>query len=399
MSVNYKLQTKKPHTAILSKLISLASIGAVLFTPGIPSITKFFGISEGFAQSALTLFLVGYALGQILYSPIANRFGRKPTLYLGLAIAILGSFLSGLSKPLDSYSLLIISRLITSLGASVGLVLSLTIINDYYYEHQARKVVPLVSTAFAIIPFLGVAIGGILVHHFGWVSTFYFLMCYYIVVLFFVTRLPETGVHLSREETRLKVIWSRYKMALKDRRLVTFSILFGITTGMIYIFAASAPIVAIDILKLSPQRYGFINLLIAIFYVAGNLLAAALNKHISALKMILIGFVIFGSAFIALFICFMSGNVNPYTFFIPFIVAYFGFPIAFSNAIVLASNHYEDRATGSAVMNFINMLMPVLGVLVIQNLPGPTTLTMPSLLLGLSVAYLLLFIYSKRYVR
>ena len=158
--MNYKLQTKKPHTAILRKLISLASIGAVLFTPGIPSITKFFGISEGFAQSALTLFLVGYALGQILYSPIANRFGGKPTLYLGLAIAILGSLLSGLSKPLDSYSLLTISRLITSLGASVGLVLSLTIINDYYYEHQARKIVPLVSTAFAIIPFLGVAIGG-----------------------------------------------------------------------------------------------------------------------------------------------------------------------------------------------------------------------------------------------
>lgn len=397
--MNYKLETKKPHTAILIKLISLASMGAVLFTPGIPEIIKFFGISDGVAQFTLTLFLVGYALGQILYSPFANRFGRKPTLYVGLLIAIFGSLLSALSGPLGSYSLLITSRLITAIGASVGLVLSLTIINDFYYAHQARKVVPIVSSAFAIVPFIGVAIGGVLVHHFGWASCFYFLMCYYIVVIYFVTRLPETGVNLKKEETQPKVIWSRYKVALKDPRLVTFSTLFGITTGMIYIFAASAPIIAIDILKISPQNYGFINLLIAIFYVVGNLLTAALSKRFSALQMISAGLVIFGGSFIALFICFISGYVTPYTFFIPFVIAYFGYPIAFGNAIVLASNHFEDRATGSAVMNFINMMIPVIGVLLVQSLPGSITIYMPSLMLALTGIYLVIFIYSKRYVR
>lgn len=168
---------------------------------------------------------------------------------------------------------------------------------------------------------------------------------------------------------------------------------------MIYIFAATAPIIAIDTLKLTPENYGFINLLIAIFYVAGNLLAAALSKRFSALKMISGGLVIFGIAFIVLFICFASGHITPYTFFIPFIIAYFGYLIAYSNAIVLASNHFEDRATGSAVMNFINMLMPVIGVLIIQTLPGPVTITMPSLMLALTGIYLLIFIYSKRYVR
>jgi len=114
--MNYKLETKKPHTVILIQLISLASMGAVLFTPGIPAIIKFFQISVGDAQFALTLFLVGYALGQVLYSPFANRFGRKPTLYVGLLIAILGSLLSALSSPLHSYSLL---RLIPVSGRRV----------------------------------------------------------------------------------------------------------------------------------------------------------------------------------------------------------------------------------------------------------------------------------------
>lgn len=395
--MNYKLPVKKPHTAILIKLISLASIGATLFTPGIPQIRSFFQISEGTAQSALTLFLVGYAIGQIVYSPFANRFGRKPTIYAGLFVAMIGSLLSALSGPFDSFSLLMVSRLLTAIGASAGLVLSLTIINDYYYEHQARKVVPIVSTAFAIVPFLGVAIGGVLVHQFGWVSTFYFLLFYYFIVLLFATRLPETATNLSKEETRLKVICQKYLKAVRDRRLFFFSVLFGITTAMIYIFAATAPLIAVDDLKMNSQEYGFVNLIVAFFYVAGNLLASRLNHRFSSLKVITWGYIIFAGAFVALFLLFLMGHVSAWTFFIPFVIAFFAYPLAYSNAIVLASHHFEDKATGSAMMNFINMLIAMGGTFVVQCLPGPLTIAMPSLMVGLTLLYLLLFLYAKRF--
>ena len=397
--MEYKLNTKKPHTIILIKLISLASLGAVLFTPGIPEIVKYFHISEGSAQSALTLFLVGYAIGQLFYSPFANRFGRKPTLYGGLLIAIIGSLGSALAGPLDSFPLLLISRLITAIGASVGLVLTLTIINDFYHEHQARQVVPIVSTAFSIVPFIGIAIGGVLVHNFGWTSSFYFLFLYYIAALFFASRLPETGTNLEKSATRPSVILAKYLDAIKDKRLVTFSILFGITTAMIYIFAASAPLIAIDLLKISPQDYGFVNLLVALFYLLGSLCAAFFTKKFSAIKMIKVGLIIFGSGFLGFFVLFMLNIINPYSFFIPFMIAYFGFPIAFSNVIVLASNHYKDQATGAAMMNFINMTGAVIGVFIIQNLPGPLTVSLPYFMVILVLAYVAIFIYAKRFVR
>ncbi|MCP5505573.1 MAG: MFS transporter [Chlamydiales bacterium] len=396
--MSYKLSVKKPHTAILIKLISLASIGATLFTPGIPAIRTFFHISEGEAQSALTLFMLGYALGQILYSPFANRFGRKKTIHAGLVIAMIGSLLSILSGPFHSFALLIASRLITAIGASSGLVLTITIINDYYHEHQARKVVPIVSTAFAIVPFIGVAIGGVLVHSFGWQSTFFFLLLYYLIVLVFTTRLPETGTNLSREETRLKVICQRYGQAFSDRRLVFFSVLFGLIGAMIYIYAETAPLIAIDTLKINPQNYGFINLVVALFYVMGNLVAASLNKRFSAVKMIWGGLLFFGLPFLVLFSFLIAGHVSFWTFFVPLFIAYFGYPIAFSNVIVLASHHFEDKATGSAIMNFINMTVAMGGTVLMQNLPGPLTISMPAMMVGLSVLFFILFLYAKRFV-
>ncbi|MCB1116318.1 MAG: multidrug effflux MFS transporter [Chlamydiia bacterium] len=395
--MTYRLDTKRPHTAILIKLISLASIGATLFTPGLPAIKKFFQISAGDAQFALTLFLVGYACGQLIYSPFANRFGRKPVIFGGLVISMIGSLFSALAGPFDSFTLLVVSRFVTAIGASVGLVLTMTLVNDYYYEHQARKVIPLISTAFAVVPFLGVAIGGVLVHNFGWESCFYFLLVYYAVVFFFSRKLPETGTNLSRDATRMSTIIKSYGLALKDKRLVLFSTLFGMTTGMIYIFAATGPLIAINTIKISPQTYGLLNLINAATYLAGNLFAARYAKKISLFGMIRLGLTCFGVGYVVLLICFSFGMVNPLTLFAPFALAFFGIPVAFASTIVLASSHYEDRASGAAMMNFFNMTIALIATLIVQNLPGPLTVSMPILMVALSVVYLVLFKYAKRY--
>lgn len=396
--MTYKLSTKKPHTAILIKLISLASIGATLFTPGLPEIEKFFHLSGGDAQFTLTLFLVGYALGQIIYSPFANRFGRKPVIYGGIFVAIVGALFSAFAGTFDSFLLLALSRLITALGASVGLVLTITILNDYYFEHQVRKVFPLIAMAFAVIPFIGVAVGGILVHHFGWESCFYFLVIYYAAALFFAMSLPETGTNFSKESTRFSVIRKSYVKAFKDKRLVWFSVLFGITTGMIYIFAATGPTIAINIMKMTPQNYGLINLSNGGAYLIGNLFASRFTKVISIYGMIRLGLFCFGAAYLLLLLFFSLGIIHPVTLFAPFALAFFGMPVTFASVMVLASSHFKDRASGSAVVNFIQMGIALIVTLMVQNLPGVLTLSMPILMVALSGLYFLIFLYAKRFV-
>src|SRR5262245_16122030 len=129
----HRLNQKEPHIFILIIISSFASMGAIIFAPALPAIAQYFHISQGHSQLTITLFLLGYSIGQLIYGPLANRFGRKPAFYIGIAIATVGSLISIASEPLHSFNALILGRLLEALGSSAGLVISFTVINDHYY--------------------------------------------------------------------------------------------------------------------------------------------------------------------------------------------------------------------------------------------------------------------------
>ena len=73
----HRLNQKEPHILILIIMSSFASMGAIIFAPALPEIAQYFHISQGHSQLTITLFLLGYAIGQLIYGPLANRFGRR----------------------------------------------------------------------------------------------------------------------------------------------------------------------------------------------------------------------------------------------------------------------------------------------------------------------------------
>lgn len=85
--------TQEPPFFILLILICFASVCAVLFTPALPSIADHFHVNVSTAQLTVMVYLLGYTIGQLLYSPFANRFGRRTTLMLGIGLEIVSSLL------------------------------------------------------------------------------------------------------------------------------------------------------------------------------------------------------------------------------------------------------------------------------------------------------------------
>src|SRR5690349_18525902 len=106
-----------PSFLTLLLMISFASVNAVLFTPALPAIADFYAISDSEAQLTITLFLIGYAVGQLIYGPIANRFGRKPALYAGIILQIISSLLCVFAGIIHVYSILVLGRLFLALGS------------------------------------------------------------------------------------------------------------------------------------------------------------------------------------------------------------------------------------------------------------------------------------------
>ena len=355
--------TKKPSFLLLFLLISFGSITAVAFTPALPEISLFFNVSAKAAGLTITLFLVGYALGQLLYGPLANRFGRKVALYIGIALEIIGSLLCVAAAPLHAFWLLVLARLLMALGASVGLKMSFTLVADSYTQEESRKIISHLMIAFAITPALGVAMGGFLVEHFAWMSTFYFMAAYGLVVLALTMRMPETAKSLDQDALKPVKIWAKYSATLARVELPIAALLMGCATSFVYVFASLAPFIAMQTLGLNPAQYGMWNLLPVIGVIVGSQLSAHLSQTLSPMKAIAFGIGVMLVGVLIMVAAFMSGALIALFLFLPLLIIYVGLGFIYASASGIATAKIEDKSNASAMMSFINMGLTTLIVL------------------------------------
>ncbi len=355
----YKLNTKPPHILGLTLLSAFGAMGAILMTPALPSIAHYFNISMGLAQLTVTSFLLGCAIGQLIYGPIANRLGRKPAFYIGILIATLGSLFSILSSPVESFFLLIVGRLLEALGSSVGLVVCITLINDFYFPKEARHVTGLMIVAFAIIPGIAIAVGGILTQYIGWQGCFYFLFLYGLALIFPAVKMPETLSQPDVHALHYQKIFKNYAAIFKNTKLIGFSACSGFSSACIYVFGAEGPFIGIHLLNVLPATYGLLGLIPFL----GTLIGCLINIRLGLIKpmtMLKAAFFIELTASLIMLFCFIFHIINLVTLLAPMALLCLGHAILTSTAMSLAMNHAEDKANGSAVVSFIALSMPVL---------------------------------------
>ncbi len=353
------MRKQKPGLLTLLLLISMAATASVLSTPALPEMMVYFSVGAHTIKNFVTIFMLAYAISPLLYGPITHRFGRKNTIYAGIAVGMLGSVISLLAWPCHSLVLLLVGRFIQGLGTGVGLVLAVTMINDVYDGVKARRVTSYATLSFAILPGLSIFLGGYLAHYFNWTSGFYCWLIYSVLILLLVMRLPETSDVLDKNALQFKKMLLRYVDAMCDKRVVAYSMLWGSSTSLIYLFSADMPIVVIKQLGFSPAAFGIINVTTYISFFMGNLLSSKLAPFVSARKLMILGVSISFIAGIALSFCYHWNYFTIWTLYGLSFFIFFGFPFTFSNAAPLAAAHLKNRVTASAVTSFINMGMAV----------------------------------------
>jgi predicted MFS family arabinose efflux permease len=383
------MQTRPPFITLLL-LISFASVNAVLFTPALPNIAHFFKIGEDTAQQTITWFLVGYALGQLVYGPIANRFGRKPALYAGISLQIISSLLCVLAGVTHEYWLLVLARFMLALGSGVGLKMTFTLVNECYEPKIASQKVSYLMLAFAITPGLGVALGGMLNTYYGWTSCFYAGAIYGLVLLFLVAHLPETQTTLNLNALKIKHLLHNYSSQFKNTQLISGGLLMGSSTSFVYIFAAIAPFIAMSVFGMSSADYGVANILPPIGLILGSIIGARLTNKYLLESIIKTGIVIAGIGAILMFVAMLMHFSILFSLFLPMIIIYFGLCFILANASTLAMSHASDKAHASAVMNFINMGLATLAVLVLSLFPMKDLL-LPTIYLVLCIVMMAIF--------
>ncbi|MCP3998293.1 MAG: multidrug effflux MFS transporter [bacterium] len=226
-------------TALLSMIMALAAVGIDLMLPAFDDIREHFGLEATSPQVAqiVTAFLLGMALSQFFYGPLADRFGRKPVLYGGFAIYIVGAIGAALAPSLE---LILLSRFIWGIGAAGPRVVSLSIVRDIYSGEEMAKAMSYILAIFIMVPVLAPSIGAGLIAVFSWRAAFFFAAVMAGVIAIWARVLPETLAEEDRRPINPQAIGESTLEVLRNRQTMGYTLARTATFGAFSSYLASS---------------------------------------------------------------------------------------------------------------------------------------------------------------
>jgi MFS family permease len=377
-------------------MISIGAVNAVLFTPGLVQVATYFNVSQATAEWSLTAYLLGSALGQLPYGPFSNQYGRKKVLFIGVTILIISSFICILAGYYQTFWLFVLARFILAMGASVGLMMTFTLVSDVYPLSAATKVISQLVIAFAVAPYLAIAVGGFLVHHFHWEACFYFSILYgFILLVLFRYFLPIDFIDKKMDATP-KVIFKKFLHQFRYGSLLGLGIIMGSIAGTGYVFAAKAPVLCLTILKLTPQEFGIINLIPMFGMIAGSLYSAKVATIWPPKKAIIFGLIIALASVAFMLYGLAFFDLAVWNLFVPMIGLFFGLTFVYANASSVILGHAQDKASASSIANFLNMFVAGTALLTTSFFNPADRLVLPLALTALCLVIVFMLILLRK---
>lgn len=344
--------TSKPISIFsLLLLASFASFCAVLLTPALPAIAGYFHVSAARADAVITVYLLGYAAGQLFYGPLANHFGRKKALVTGILITLAATLLSAIACLFNNFDLFVMTRFLMGIGASSGLVISMVIIKDTQDANSARHTFAKVITAFAFVPFIAIALGGSITHYSSWPSALALIFIYSIYLFFAVRRLPETLSPAQHRKISIPYLLKSYFHLLQNLPFLKLVLLFTLAGSSSYIFNTLAPVIAIKNLHISPEFYGWLSIIPSLGIFFGAWLAARLAHKIKAAQMMIYGAALMLIGGGLLMVLFGFNYINLPGVYAAATLIFCGASIINPNASMQALTKVSDHANATSVMN------------------------------------------------
>lgn len=257
-----------------------------IFVPALPFAAEGLGASPGAIQLTISLYIAGLAIGQLVYGPVSDRFGRRPTLMFGLALYTVAGLAAALAP---SAGALIVARLFQALGGCAGLVLGRAIVRDTSAFEDAARRLALMNLMVVIGPGVAPIVGATLAATLGWRSIFYALAALGLLNLFFSWRLlPETGGATTGANTSVAALARNYAQLLKSPRFLGYAIGGGCATTAMYAFIAAAPFIFVDQLHRPVHEVGFYLALLISGLGLGSVLATRLIRRVR-MRRLLVG--------------------------------------------------------------------------------------------------------------
>lgn len=364
---------------------TLGQLALNVVLPSLPAIGAELNVMAGGERLVLSVFLIGFAGGQLLVGPLSDRFGRRRILIPGLALyAVLG----GAAALTASIEWLLAARLFQGLGAAAGFVIARAIARDTFQGAELVKVFGLLTLTMGITPGIAPIVGGFVQDYAGWewnmaitmvMGAAMFALCF--------AAMPETGTPSKQRISTAGVAYN-YVTIFRDRTFRRFAGTNALTLGSLYAFHSGGPELMINQLGLSPSSFGFVAFLHSAAYMVGAAAVSALSARIANAATVIIwnALVMFGSG-LAMLALTLSGYATVVSIMI-FMVS-FGFslgailPLGVAGAL---SPFKASAGTATALLGALQMAAGAAASAVVAAFPDIPGIAFPIVIMVMTAA-------------
>jgi len=267
-------------------LVAMLAVSTDLYLPAIPQLIESLNTNNSQGQLTLSIFLMGFAAGQLFYGGVSDRYGRKPVLYVGLVIYLAGTLGCIFAPDIDT---LISARFIQGFGGASGPVLARAIVADSYNRVEAASIMASIAGAMALVPAIAPVFGSWLLYFFEWRAHFVLLLILGLLAFAGVIRLQESLKAPSSKPLKLSSIISQFPVCLRNSSFAGFTLCGGATYAAMFCYISTSSFLIIGLLGLAPEYFGYTFMVVVFGYIAGAMTSSRLVGHWGVIRVLALG--------------------------------------------------------------------------------------------------------------
>ena len=390
-------QSRASLIPILGVLSAIGPFSIDMYLPGFPDIAMHLNTTVSRVSLSLSSFFIGISVGQLLYGPLLDRFGRKKPLYVGLVVYLIASVGCALARSVEA---LIGWRLVQALGGCVGMVASRAMVRDLFDVKDNAKVFSLLMLVVGVSPIIAPTLGGYLTASMGWRSVFVALIILALGIL--------AAVHFLLRETRAPdlelslqpiPILKSFRGVMREPQFTTYMLTGSFASAGLYAYIAGSPTVFMELYHVSERQYGWIFALVAMGLIGSSQLNSVLLRSYKSEQIIRIALICQSFTGLFLFVGVWLNMIELFStiFFIFIFLCCQGFIFPNSSALSLAP-FSKNAGSASALMGAFQMAIGAGTSALVSYLNNHSALPMSGVMACCSITSFCILALGKKYL-
>lgn len=383
---------------ILGSLTALGPFSIDMYLPGFPAIARSFHTTTAQVSLSLSSFFVGISVGQLLYGPLLDRFGRKKPLYVGLTLYIITSIGCYFSTSIE---MLILLRFIQAVGSCAAGVASMAMVRDIFPVKDNAKIFAFLILILGASPMIAPTVGGYVTAVWSWHIIFIILTGLAVLILLAVIfGLPESYKPDPTYSLKPKPIVNSFLLVFKEPQFYTYALTGSFAFAGLFVYVSGSPLVFMEVFKVSSKTFGWIFAGLSIGFIGSSQVNNLLLKKFKSEQ------IIFAALAVQLIttLIFIVGAINGWfglagTIFMIFILlCCVGTTSPNASALSLAP-FAKNAGTASALMGAMQLGLGALASFSVSFFDSRSAVPMAGIMMGSTLIAFFILVIGRRMIK